>query len=90
MILEFDFTIHERENNKASEAILEANKDLFKSQCQRILIELQAGKGLTVRDMFLMGIGDPRARIRDLRRTWVIKDELMEGRFKKYFLVDLM
>lgn len=82
-------SIHERENSKASEAILDANKDLFTTQCERILAELRAGKRLTVRDMMVqMGIGDPRARIRDLRRDHIIQDQLLAGRFKQYFIVE--
>lgn len=75
------------ENNSHSQAILEANIDRFEGQCKTILKLLKEGGRLTVRDMVLMGIGDPRRRIKDLRDNGIeIKDELKEKRFKEYYL----
>ncbi len=48
--------------------------------------------GLTKREYFAglamneLNIGDPRARIRDLREVMEIKDRLTHGRVKEYFI----
>jgi hypothetical protein len=87
MTIQLEISLHERENNRESETIFENNQDHFKSQCERILKELQKGKRLTVREMYNdLEVGDPRARIRDLRRTMVIKDTILKGKFKEYYL----
>lgn len=79
--------VHTKGNNRQSEQILEDNVDHMEGQCRKILWMLQGGRRLTVRDMFLMGIGDPRRRIKDIRDKGIeIKDEILEGRFKVYYI----
>jgi len=75
------------ENNPASTKILRDNVKHFSRQCEILLEAFRRGEVLTVGDGFKYGIGDLRARVRDLRKAGVdVKDELMEGRYKKYFL----
>ena len=84
MQLDLDFS--RIENNPESNKILRENEKLFSKQCETVYELLKRGK-YSVRDLVLLGIGDPRRRIKDLRDAGVrVKDELIEGRFKKYFL----
>lgn len=76
------------QNNRESQQILDNNIQRFSKQCETVYEALKKGEILTVRDMILKyGIGDPRRRIADLRDAGIeVKDELIEGRFKKYFI----
>jgi hypothetical protein len=76
-----------KENNPESTKILRANTEHFSKQCLTLLEAFKRGEILTVQDGFKYGIGDLRARVRDLRKAGIdVKDELLEGRYKKYFL----
>lgn len=86
--IDFTAVTHTRENNAHSEAILDGCYDKLNNQCKVVYDLLKAGKRLTVRQaMFENGIGDLRARIRDLRNAGLqVKDSLLPGSFKEYFL----
>ena len=85
MQLVFDYT--RKENNSESTQILRDNEKHFSRQCIVLKEAFERGEVLTVADGFKYGIGDLRARVRDLRKAGVpIKDELIEKRFKKYYL----
>lgn len=87
MNLQFDFT-HTAENNRHSEAILEANYERLNKQCQLVYSLLKQGDRLTVRNaMIYYGIGDLRRRCADLREKGIeVKSALIDGRHKEYFL----
>jgi hypothetical protein len=82
------FNYNRVENNPASTKILRDNVKHFSRQCIVLKEAFERGEVLTVFDiMTKYFIGDPRARIRDLRDAGVpVKDELIEKRFKKYYL----
>lgn len=86
MQLDFDYT--RRENNKESQMILEANKERFSNQCRIAYEAMLRGEHLTTSSALIKyGIGDLRARIRDLIKAGVdVKKKLNEGRYKEYFL----
>jgi hypothetical protein len=85
--LEFDFT-NRRENNPESNMILKKSKDKINRQCRIVLEALQRGERLTVfTAMVKYGIGDMRRRAKDLRDNgFEIRDRLLPGNFKEYFL----
>jgi len=87
MKLEFDF-LHGHENNRETQAILEANSDHLESQCKKLLRILKSGKRVTTKQLVKeFDISDPRRRIKDLRDSGVeIKDRIIGGRNKEYFL----
>ena len=76
------------ENNLESQAILEANKDRINKCCAKVLELLKEGHHLTVRDAIVYhNISSLPRRIKDLREHGiVIKDRLIDGRYKEYFL----
>jgi hypothetical protein len=75
------------QNNRHSQEILENNLVRLTKQCETLYRLFLSGNILTVEDGFRYGIGDLRARVRDLRKAGIeVKDELIEGRFKKYFI----
>lgn len=80
--------VHERENNKESQTILEANRQRLTKQCQMVLDLLKSGIRLTVRDaMINYGIGDLRRRIADLKENGIeIQSKTMEGGFKIWWI----
>lgn len=80
--------VHNHENNQESQAILNANREHLSAQCEKVLELLTSGKRLTVRDaMVFHGIGDLPRRIKDLRENgYKIESELINGRFKVYYL----
>jgi hypothetical protein len=85
MQLPIDFNTPQKtaENQMQYDAI----KHRFWAQCQRLYEWLRSGKSITVKEaMNELNIGDPRARIRDLREVMEIKDRLLEGRVKEYFI----
>ena len=85
MQLVFDYT--RKENNSESTQILRDNVKHFSRQCIVLKEAFERGEVLTVADGFKYGIGDLRARVRDLRKAGVeVKDILIEKRFKKYYL----
>lgn len=91
MQFEIDFTavVHTKENNSFSEAILFDQYERLSNQCRIVYDLLKAGYRLTVKSAMVdHGIGDLRARVRDLRRfnNVDVKDELLKGGFKEYFL----
>lgn len=77
-----------RENNLESQSILEANKDMINKCCAKVLELLKEGHHLTVRDAIVYhNISSLPRRIKDLREHGiVIKDRLIDGRYKEYFL----
>lgn len=80
--------VHTHENNRESEAILEDNYDRLNKQCVLVLSLLKKGLRLTVRDAIINhGIGDLRARIRDLRNSGIaVNDTVLKGGCKEYYL----
>lgn len=87
MILEFDFT-NRLENNSESQQILEANKDKINASCRKVLELLKEGHHLTVRDAIVYhNISSLPRRIKDLKEHGIdIKDRLIDGRYKVYYL----
>lgn len=87
--IEQQFQIHERENNSDSELILKANKERFSNQCRIVYDALLRGEKLTTASALIKyGIGDLRRRVKDLvdYHGIEVKSELIEGRFKEYFI----
>lgn len=85
MQLPIDFNT--RQNTAENQQQYDAIKHRFGAQCQRLYEWLRSGKSITVKEaMNELNIGDPRARIRDLREVMEIKDRLIEGRVKEYFI----
>jgi hypothetical protein len=76
------------ENNRESQAILDANKARLNNQCRIVLEALLRGERLTTATALLKyGVGDLRRRIADLiERGIEVKKELKQGRYKEYFL----
>jgi aminoglycoside N3'-acetyltransferase len=85
MQLPIDFNTPQ--NTAENQMQYDAIKHRFGAQCQRLYEWLRSGKSITVKEaMNELNIGDPRARIRDLREVMEIKDRLIEGRVKEYFI----
>jgi hypothetical protein len=85
MQLNIDFNT--RQNTAENQEQYGAIKHRFGAQCQRLYEWLRSGKSITVKEaMNELNIGDPRARIRDLREVMEIKDRLTQGRVKEYFI----
>ena len=81
--IDFNTPQNTAENQQQYDAI----KHRFGAQCQRLYEWLRSGKSITVKEaMNELNIGDPRARIRDLREVMEIKDRLTQGRVKEYFI----
>ncbi len=81
--------VHDKENNRESLAILNDNKQRFSNHCRIVLDALLRGERLTTGiALTKYSIGDLRARCRDLDKFNGIKIEkqLIEGRYKEYFL----
>jgi hypothetical protein len=87
--------VSRRQNSKENQEILEKSKPTLNNQCQLILLMLNMGMKLTVREaasgIWINGekiyIGDLRARVRDLLAAgYPIKKEILKGRFRKYYL----
>ena len=85
---EFEFNVLVNQNNRESEAILVSNEKHFVGQCKTLYDALKRGEKLTTGEALNnYRIGDLRARIRDLRNAGVkVKDKLLVGRYKEYFL----
>lgn len=87
--VQLSFQIHDRENNSDSELILKANKERFSNQCRIVYDALLRGEKLTTASALIKyGIGDLRRRVKDLvdYHGIEVKSELIEGRFKEYFI----
>jgi len=76
------------ENNPESTRILHNNKKHLAKQCQTLLDAFNRGEHLTCIDgAIIYGFGDMRRRVKDLRDAgYNIKDTLIDGRFKTYYL----
>lgn len=83
-----DFSVHQIENLPENQEILDSNREHFSDQCRRVYELLKSGKRLTTTEALQYGIGDLRARIRDLIKfnNVPIQKRLITGRFKEYFL----
>lgn len=88
MTIQLSIELHEKENNRENQSILEANKERFTGQCKVVYQALIRGERLTTTSALLKyGIGDLRRRIKDLIESGVpVKKNLIEGRFKEYYL----
>lgn len=85
MQLPIDFNT--RQNTAENQQQYDAIKHRFGAQCQRLYEWLRSGKSITVKEaMNELNIGDPRARIRDLREVMEVKDRLVQGRVKEYYI----
>lgn len=88
MQIQIDFT-NRVENNIHSQQILKSNSKSINNQCRIVLEALQRGEKLTTASALInYGIGDLRRRIKDLKdfQQIPVQSELIEGRFKKYYL----
>lgn len=86
-----DKVIERTQNTVENQELFDHNKRQFGDQCRKIYQWLKSGKTLTNKEaMNLLDIGDPRARIRDLRAGGIpILDRLKgDGRskYKVYFM----
>jgi hypothetical protein len=85
MQLPIDFNTPQ--NTAENQTQYDAIKHRFGAQCQRLYEWLRSGKSITVKEaMNELNIGDPRARIRDLREVMPIQDRLTQGRVKEYYM----
>ncbi len=86
--IDFDKILHQKENNKFSQEILEDNSERLSNQCRTVLDLLKLGNRLTVRSaMIFHNIGDLRRRIKDLRDAGIdIKSKMIGKGFKEYYL----
>lgn len=77
-----------RQNTRENQAILDGNVERFSNQCRIVYEAMMRGERLTTASALLSySIGDLRRRVKDLRDAGIdVKDELIEGRFKVYFL----
>ena len=82
---------HGKENSHESNAHYQANKQHFNNQCAIVCDLLKSGYTLTSFNAVEHGIGDLRARIRDLikmgipiEKEFVMDAEGKKTRFKKY------
>lgn len=80
----------QRQNSSSNQAILEANKERLSKQCVIVLEAMLRGEKLTTSSALNMyGIGDLRARVRDLIKSEIeITKELKEDRFKLYYMTN--
>ena len=80
--------LHQSENNRQSQLILEENRERLNNQCRKVLTLLEQGKRLTVVDAVMFyQIGDLRRRVKDLRDFGIqVKDRHIGGGRKEYFL----
>ncbi len=88
---QLSLTFNTRQNTPDNQRIYDANKKGFSRQCQLIYDLLMTGRTVTVREMMnLLDIGDPRARIRDLRDAGVqvLDKEISNGngKYKSYYI----
>lgn len=84
-----EFNIHKIENLACNQDILDSNKYHFSRQCKIVYEAMKKGERLTTSVALIKyGIGDLRARVRDLIKLNKInvKSNLLMGRFKEYYL----
>lgn len=76
MIVQQDlFQVHEHENSRESQTILENNLPLFNKQCKIVFEALMRGEILTTTTALIKyKVGDLRARLRDIRNTVITID----------------
>lgn len=80
--------LHNKENNQASQQILEDNRERLNAQCKKVLTLLESGKKLTVVDAVMFyQIGDLRRRIKDLKDSgFKIKENHIGHGRKEWFI----
>lgn len=85
-----EFPVHRIENNAGSQRILETNSMHFTQQCRIVYNCLMASNSITTTQALGLGIGDLRARIRDLKKInkVAISERLIERRFKEWFMTE--
>ena len=85
--LHIDF-VTRPQNSPENDRILKQAAPRLNKQCVQLLDLLQQGKSLTVKDgIMYYGIGDLRARVRDLRKAgYDVKDEMIGKGYKSYYL----
>ena len=86
-----DQVIERKQNSIDNQEIFDSNKKKLGEQCRKIYEWLKSGKTLTNKEaMNLLNIGDPRARIRDLREGGIpiLDRKRANGRsmFKVYYM----
>lgn len=90
MKIDFNKPIVHSENNNHSQRIFDENADRFRGQCKVLMKAFLRGERLTAfTAMQKYHIGDIRRRVKDLRDNYgveCIKDELLEGRFKEWYI----
>lgn len=85
--MQLDFEFNTPQNTAENQALYDSIKYRFGSQCRKILDALKTGRRMTVKQMSNeFNIGDPRARIRDLRKHFDIPGDTMKGGSKEYYL----
>lgn len=92
--LHIDFTqvIHRRENTAENQAHFECNAERFSEQCKKVYELMMQGIRLTTTEALKYGIGDLRARVRDLikfynvpvKKDFVKTEDGKRTRFKEY------
>ncbi len=81
------FPVYRKQNNAGSQTILDNNILHLSKQCQLVHDGLCQGIHWTTTLALKYGIGDLRARIRDLIKAGVpVQKKLIKGRYKEYFL----
>jgi hypothetical protein len=87
--IEIIFSVHDRESNSFSQAILDANREVFISQCQILFNAFYSGARITSHSSITeYKIVDFRARVAELRKnkvslSWVPSTN---GRSKEWFM----
>lgn len=76
------------QNSSSNQAILDANRERLSNQCQIVLGALLSGERLTTASALInYGVGDLRARIRDILHSGIeVSKKLEDGRFKVYYM----
>lgn len=75
------------QNTQENQVILDLNKSRFNNQCRKVYLLLMAGHHLTTTEALKFGIGDLRARVRDLIKAGIpVQKRLIENRYKEYYL----
>ena len=90
MSIDFTKPVVHSENNNDSQKLFEENESRFRGQCKTVMKALLRGEKLTVVSaMQKYKIGDLRRRIKDLRDNYnvkCIKENLLENRFKEWYI----
>lgn len=82
--------VFQKQNSYQNQVILDNNKDRLSNQCRIVLEALLRGERLTTSSALLnYGIGDCRARIRDLIKSGIqISKDLQTDRYKVYYMTE--